>query len=1458
LKIHPDFKNVSYSAEEEDESGLHYAYYDVSERNQTNLHLTKKWSSDDYLKHADGRPVKGEQHGESHYHTSLEIENGAIKNVKRTHFSRFGRVKGYNRPQDIPKFQQQPDLNLKASGESHLNLLRCVGHTNKRAKRSLEKMPRFLENLKQGTLSYDGVRDLKWSSVGDPDKPNRTFYELLRCYYDPSVKKSDLSQCVKELHYLVKANDDIFEKIVNVILERSHQNFSTWSGLVGAIVVRGDYKTQKILGHAMLSEEPRPLSNEEHAKLLEAVYFIPAGPLYPELLHALLSLHKNSSKSDEITVRSMLVVSGLVRRCHDSGYNRSLSERIAQHLHQSFETHPARFHDEESSSHEGYLWSHVCAFGNLGHISSLQYITRYLDHDSSGIRYFAVSALRKLPAQYTDHHLIRILRNDEHVTVKAGVIEVFIERRQNLSDELRDVIEDALWISEEGDELDSKIVEFMENHDEKSHHVIRKLRKRRSDIQRKKRALIPALKPREFSLGLQKEWRRAFGGNQAGAEAVMRFVNGAKLKIGIFGGRFEVNLDNLALFRAHVIMWSFDIVNGKAAFTMGAGFKNDIPKDLIHTIADTADDILKNIDGISNIFSQHIQKFHDKLKRYLPFIPDIFLNFISETVKFVDRTIQVSRFGKVFKKILSNVQSAWRANEFWLKIGHLSKSLSLSLSNIKLSTGSFQRGIRFVNKLLDLCSKLRFRLPRNFPINFNIKKFLSHITRPFDSPSDAVDDYFKTLGVNFPKDFFEMFHFNVTLNFMPTLDNFKITTLRLVHFGNEFLEMRSLFRDMFNVELPRIYFPGLNVNSNKLKDYEFGLSFDWRMKFNFSTDFSDPDFAKFRKLFRYLTDVFRSLSNPNVNFEQFFGRILPDFKVKLESDGFVFDTNESNPAKWFKFALKLFHGFLNQFDLKLFDLGNTGDFLDKLSKIVRDFSTGGLASVCKLQDFMLKSAGNLEIFGDKLEEDMIDGIRKIGNKAELAIAEVINITLFVDEIIDELNQSVSSTAKTFVEQHLTALEGSLESVKEFADIVAAFSVKSTDKLTGFCHKTANISGRILDNIQTAAENAGSEIADFISSNSDGFIVLIDKFNVVVKTMEDWHEEYLAKHSGKVAIVSQTINEFLSLIKTENAIFSDIHKVFKNINNVIQYLENLPTHVQKAYDFADKIRDFATNAEHWKTEFGKLNIRKTFNVDFDEKLQNLCKEFHSYAENTIKQIRGDSHFETFRKFVTRETDSLISKSVEKLHVLKKPLEKALNDLEEMSSSVLEIEAVLVELRPFSKNFLPALHEIRRLQNCPDIYVIFDSIIASCGKEAISFGRQAYSEYVSMKTEVEAFLELLPEDWKSLSLQQCISGGTCLSNSLKKQSQSVSYKMEKLKKKFYDFNFRDTLKTCKEKVEEVSKIFQNMKNISRLAREFLFKDEIVKIKDLSQRITGKYFGDDDDSEVSCNCMYIISVT
>jgi hypothetical protein len=175
-----------------------------------------------------------------------------------------------------------------------------------------------------------------------------------------------------------------------------------------------------------------------------------------------------------------------------------------------------------------------------------------------------------------------------------------------------------------------------------------------------------------------------------------------------------------------------------------------------------------------------------------------------------------------------------------------------------------------------------------------------------------------------------------------------------------------------------------------------------------------------------------------------------------------------------------------------------------------------------------------------------------------------------------------------------------------------------------------------------------------------------------------------------------------------------------------------------------------------------------------------------------------------------------------------------------------------MKPFSKNFSPILKEVSQLPNCTEIEFIFDNILTKCGRGAKAFGKQAYGEYKDLRSEVKAFLELLPDEWESLSLRKCVTGGTCLSEAFTKQAQGVSKKIKTLKKKFDNKKLLESLEPCKTAVEDVSRVVEKVKNISVLVEEFSLKDEVLKIKDLARRITGKFSGESDGQV----CMFLIS--
>jgi ABC-type transporter Mla subunit MlaD len=922
-------------------------------------------------------------------------------------------------------------------------------------------------------------------------------------------------------------------------------------------------------------------------------------------------------------------------------------------------------------------------------------------------------------------------------------------------------------------------------------------------------------------------------------------VNQVKLQIGIFGGKFEVDMDNSALFRANVLTWHFEILSGKAAFKMSARFKNDIPKDLIHTISDTADDILARVDSISSIFTKHIQNFIDKLKNYLPLDAKAFLKFILDAAEFLKRSIQATKFGKSFSQIVKGFKNALRANGLWRKIAVLVAKLLRNLKGLSLSDAPFREAFQFLTELVDLISRTAFDLPQGFPGNFNIKEFLEHISRKYDSIGEAVADYFKKLGVSVPGNFFGMLHFKITLRFSVSLEKFRTVTIRLTDFGNNFLEMLSVFREIIRIELPRIHLPGFGLTTGGNSPFDFELFFDWRSRFNFKIDFSGPDFTKLNNFFRYLSKIFQQLDGPNIDLEKFFQEFLPILRKEMsfKDQALLGNSTSLKIELWFRELMKEFGNILKSQNGKFLDFSDTAQFLQALENQAGKFSKKSLKKVCHLQEFMLKSSGKLQEFGENLEKETIVAIKKIEDEAQTVIEEIVNVTVYVERLKDNLQKNISETAKKFVNQFLTRLEMSLQDVKELADNVAEFTNNSTDKLGGFCHKTADVSGEILDQIQAEAESAVKELAEFITTNSQGITSLVNRFKTVVTNVENWQKKNLQKRLGKFARVAETLEEFLSLLKNDNKFLKSVHTVSTNVNDVLKHLNNLPEHAEKARQAADKVIDFATNAKRWETEVKKLNIRKKFKLDFDDQLRKLCNEFQVLAQDSVKKIQGDNLFKTFREFVTKETDALISRGVGKLDLLKEPLERVRSELGKVSESVREVEDVLIEMKPFSKNFSPVLKEVNQLPNCTQIGFILDDITKKCGKSGKAFSKQAYGEYQDLRSEVKAFVELLPDEWESLGLRKCVEGGTCLSEAFIKQGQGVAKKIKTLKRKFENKELFESLAPCKDAVEAFSVVVQKVKNISVSVEAFSLKDDVLKIKDLARRITGRFSGESD---------------
>ena len=1370
--------------------------------------------------YADGRSVYKIKPSNNLHKSTIKIYDGVIQDIKRTHTLHINEILSDDYNYDGKSSAFQSDYNMKTRGESHLQLIQCTRPSNKdRRKRSLEfDDVSWLNKLTKDSLMFRELHLVRNYEEAEKRNP-KTVYELLRCHWDPAVTKSELNQCVKELHIQARRHNYTFQSIVSLAQSLSHQNVTTWSALVGCLVIKNDASTQEVLANLITTEHPRPLTDNEFEYILEAIYFLPSGPLSPRLIESLLSVYENKkeSRNPEVSHMAMLVVSALAKKCHEAGYNHSLPDFIIGRLLNSFLNHPHRHHDQESETYQSYLRNHLWAFGNLGHISSLNVVMSQLDNDNSVIRLSAVKALRKLPSNRTDHLLLQVLKQDEHASVKTAVIGILKDRGKGINEEFRNAIEDALWKAEEKDEFDTAISQLLRKHGDNTSESIRLLRKRRTIIhRRKKRAFLPILKPRQFELGVNKKWSKSFGkSSYAGAEIDLKLINQVKLRIGIFGGKFEIDLDNAARFTGNLFSNVFNVIDGKAAFKMVARFKNDIPKDLIHNIVDVADSSLSKIDALSSIFIQHIQNFINKLKGYLPLDIEDFLTFITKGLEFVQRTFQPVRFGKHFTNIVRSLHDFLTKSGTWNKISYLVKSIFQNLKKLQFSTKPFGDAKRFYELLTNTIDLVTEDLPHGLPIKFNIKDFLNYISRNSGPLTKGIDEYFAAISASVPTNLNKVLHFNTTLYFSGVIKNFKELILRFLKFGESFLRIDDIILDLSTIRIPQQLFD----SSLSLKE---------------QMDFNEDIFLNLSSNINVFSMIFEKFENQAIDLETFFNKYLVDMRKNLKL--FPSQTNpRDSTSQWFRSSInELKNVLMRPNDYLIYHSQQSGFFEEKV-KHVETLKKTSVKNICNLQAFIQRSLGDLEDFDENIENGALIVIKSIEKETVKVINEISNATIFVETFIERFKQNVSKMAEEFVSMSVDKVDELLEDVQGVTDHISHFVSNTTSKYTGFCYSSVNISGKILDHLQEEVQNAVSELLSFVFNNPVPIGNITHAFKQVIKQVMKWHEKYLEKHIGKFSRIFQTIDEVLSLLKNETSFWRSVHDIWEVISGVVKHLENFPEYAQAALSAADQLTLFSSKANMWKDVLEKLNWKRSFGMEFDDRLRTLCEEFYSFGNDLAKQVEGKFRLNKFRQFVSDKTDLLISSVVTKIETLKEPLRYARNQVKELSESVKDVSSMLKAVRPFSKKISPILNEVGRLPNCTKLENIYSSMMTKCIRSSKAFGKTTYNEYKKLISNLEGIMTLIPDDWKDLYADNCVHKGTCLSNVFMKQALEVSKSLKQIGKKLQIELFFN-LNQCHESFKPVISTAKSIETVIMKVKEFNLDDEVKRIKYICEGITG----------------------
>lgn len=1436
------YKSSFYEVKEHDDSGIFLTKYNVITANDTYVHLHRTWTNNDYHQFADGSTVKGEHKVKSQHSAHVHLNDGKIEQVQRSMKALFRSSSGHPRAENHKAFENQ-DIEISTTGYSKMKLRRCSDAVHRRSKRSTSVSEHLdvVKSLIKDTILFTDADKIDWTKIGGEQRKVRPMEEVLRCLNKKDIKEREIAHCSSELHHMVLNDEDVFKSIKHLVRNRDHQNLTAWSIYVSALAAHGKYEAQNVLAHAVKTRTPRPLNEKEFETLLVAIHYLPNGPLHITLFDALLTLAFENKQEDQSTATAMLVLAGLTERAKRAGYNETLSESVAEMIHSRYKNKSSLYHSD-SVDHAIHLRDHIWAFGNLGHHSALPFILEHVDHDDSSIRSAVISAMRKMPHKYTDKHLMKALYQDEEPNVKAAVVDVFIDRHQNLSDSIVKGLEYAMWHANKGETLDSVIREFLENHG--NHEKAVHLRKKRKTIHRRKRALFPVLRPREFRLGRAKDWRMVVGGEWLGAEAAVQFSNMLKLRVGIFGGKAAVELDNSGIIRSHLLKYGFEIAKGRAAFRASASFKNDFPKDLIHTVADAADDLLRQFDSITNVVVETIAKFRRKLLGFVPLNTEKLTDFLQTTDIFLQNLNVPQKIIKGVHKLISFSKDVDVNKKIW-------RSLTVKIKKIKEIRTRITGFDTVVNKALETLKRM-FKvvdgtskyLPKHLPASFSLKELLHTLKNVSGSQQKfTFKEYFATLGTQVPDGFSLLLPFKLSTYF-SSLNKLEQVLLTIQSLGNSYLNMSSLLDSVKTTKLPTLQLPFVKLRSPSFQGqgFNFGLNFNWKSSLMFDLKLNSPPFKKIISILRNVTSFFQQFTHADFDLPRFFQDILPGGKMDLKHNfSELYKAQQANSIHPPEVLQTFMSKIINLLDSQVSNVSNlsdTADFFQELGPAMTQFANTNLEKTCRIHEMVRDHSLKFRDFGKEIADDDIFVLKEISNKTGNALKEFLTFTALVETLIDDIELNYSDSAKGLISDSLKELSGKMGNINNLTDHILDFANGTSSKVGGLCIKTANFTADVIDEIQSEARHVFQNFSSFIGPVAVTVKTVAAKVKLTAAKVEDWYKENLEHHVGKISRVAQIVFDFLSVLGRKKGFLNTVQKIALGLNEVLKHLGNLPQYMDKVRGTIDEVTDFAKRAQNYTDEIQKLSIGKHFGIDFKERVRNLCETFQAISAEEINELKISNLTDEVSSFFDKEVSAFVTNALTKLRNIKGFIRNIREELNDISDMVTKMIVVLSDLKPFSKFLSPLLLKALQLPDCQQMKRVILDNTKPCVQKAQVIGSFFIDQYKDFNRELIVFDELISETWKNFKIQKCTESSTCLSKVFIEQGKVIKNKVKSLTVKLdASRGYTDLLQTCKEGVDNITEVIDNVWLLTEQVHNFSLKEDVQRVIKMLQKITGQ---------------------
>ena len=1432
-----------YEVQEQDDSGIFRTKYNVLSNNDTHTHLHRTWTNHDYQQFADGAPVKGTHKVQSSHSAHVFLKDGKVELVDRSTKAFFRHPNGHPRAENLEDFEKQ-EIELATTGYSKLKLKSCVKVQNHRSKRSVVTDSIHLnveKTVKRDSIMFTDAEKIHWSNVGGDKTRTRPLYELLRCFVDTTVHEREIAYCSTELHHLIRNDKSVFQEIKRLVKNQNHENATSWSVLVSALAAHGKFEAQNVLADAVTARKPRPLSNEEYEALLIAIHYLPNGPLHSSLFDALVNLSFDHTKEDRITATAMMVLAALTERAKRAGYNETLSENVVEMICNRYKNKSTVYHPD-SIDYEMQLRNHIWAFGNLGHHSGLPVILGHINHDDSSIRSAVFSAMRKMPKQYTDHHLIKALYQDEQSDVKAAVVSVFIDRHQNLSDTIAEGLEHAMWYADKGEKLDSTIRVFLENHG--NHSKAKYLRKRRSWISRRLHDVKKALRPQEIEIGPSKNWRKVVGGKYLGAEVAVGFTNKLDLRVGIFGAKIELKLDNSALLQAHVLKNGFEISSSEASFRAAASFKNDFPKDLVHTVADSFD-LLRQFESMASVINKQIAKFRDKLGRFIP----LRLNELTEFVNSVDQFLQNLKIPlqalRGFKKVASfSTEVGVRVSRWEALIQRTTKIHGLVIKTKRFDV-LFKKKIDTLDRVLGAVFSIRKYLSKNLPRGFSIKNLLAILMKtPADQQKVKIKEYFIMLGSSVPTGFTSQLPINITIHFSFSLKKLQDVLSKVQSLSNSVLYISSLLDSFKTTKVPTLKLHLLKSRSPAIIGNRFNFGHSFYGKSNLQL--KSPDFQRLSIIIGNVSSFFSQFTNGKFDLENFFKDILPGGKSDLKThfpDLFRTDyrTNTSpiDSPNILKAFLSVLTTHTDSHLSVMSDISDIIDFFLEIAPPTTQFFEVSDEKICRLREAALDFFQKYQILGENFERKGISALKEVDEAARTVLSELHNFTVLVQNLVDDVEHNFTSMAEEFASESLQELSVKMRSMKDLANTILEFTTSTSSQVISACTDVSPFKAAdVVDEVQSTVRQTLNDLNSFNRPVDTKTMTAGKNVRHAVKNLQNWYRENIADGAGNISQVAQIISDFLPVLGIKKGLFINAQEIASAFNKVLKNLKTVSQYASKVTKIVDEVSTFAKTAQNYTNEIKKLDLGKQLGRNFDLRVKRVCNEFQNIGFKTLKKLRSYDVEQEVISCFKKDTNTFINKASSNFRAIKMSVAAIQREVKEIRSMVAKIVAVLSDLKPFIKNLLTVLAKLEKLPDCQRIKEIMLDNTRPCIHKAQVVGRSFVEKYKDFKAEINVLDYLIPEMWKKFKIEQCIEGGSCISKAFIEQGKVVAKKANSFKRKLDEVSlYVNLLKTCQDSVNNITAVFNVTKALVEAVQSLSLGDDFQRVMNILQTITGQ---------------------